>query len=103
MIAVVEFGSKQYIVKVGDKIEVDNQNQEIGSEITVNPLLVADEAGNDVIVGKPVVEGKKVVLKVLEDFRADKITVFKMKAKKRYSRTKGFRAERTELEVLSIA
>lgn len=103
MIAIVEIGGKQYTVKAGDVIDVDNQAQEIGSEIAVSPLLVAKEDGSDVKVGAPVVEGAKVTLKVVENFKGDKVTVFKMKSKKRYSRTRGFRAHLTKLEVLAVA
>ncbi len=103
MLAIVEIGGKQYTVKVGDVIEVDNQNVEVGTTLNVVPLLVAKEDGSEVRVGTPVVEGASVALRALDNFRGDKITVFKMKSKKRYSRTRGFRAELTELEVVSIA
>ncbi len=103
MLAVVEIGGKQYTVKAGDVIEVDNQNAEVGAKITAVPLLVAKEDGSDVKVGTPSVEGSEVTLKVLENFQGDKIRVFKMKSKKRYSRTRGFRASLTKLEVVKIA
>lgn len=103
MLAIVEIGGNQFTVKVGDIIEVDNQNTEIGATIQSKPLLVSDEAGKDVKIGTPFVEGATVSLKVVEDYRGDKIRVFKMKAKKRYSRTYGFRPSLTTLEVTSIA
>jgi large subunit ribosomal protein L21 len=102
MIAVVEIGSKQFTVKAGDIIEVDLQDAEIGNKITLNTLLTASEDGKTVNVGTPSVDAK-VEAKVLEHFRDDKITVFKMKSKKRYARTRGFRASRTKLEILKIA
>jgi large subunit ribosomal protein L21 len=46
---------------------------------------------DEVIVGKPVVEGAKAVLKVLEHGKGDKILVFKYKPKKKYRRTRGHR------------
>ncbi len=103
MIAIVEIGGKQYTVKAGDVIDVDNRNEEVGAKISVSPLLVAKEDGSDVKVGAPVVEGAEVTLKVLENFRGKKVTVFKMKSKKRYSRTRGFRASLTKLEVVKVA
>ncbi|EKE27598.1 MAG: 50S ribosomal protein L21 [uncultured bacterium (gcode 4)] len=103
MVAVLEIGGNQFIVKKWDIIEVDNQNTEIGSTIKLNPLLVSDEAWKETKVGTPLLSDITVELKVLEDFKDDKVTVFKMKSKKRYSRTKGFRAAKTRLEVLSIA
>lgn len=103
MFAIVEIGGNQFTVKVGDIIEVDNQNTEIGSTIEVQPLLVSSEDGATVKVGTPVVEGAKVSLKVLKDYRGEKIRVFKMKSKKHYARTFGFRPEQTKLEVTAIA
>ncbi len=103
MIAIVEIGGKQYTVKAGDVIDVDNRNEEVGAKISVAPLLVAKEDGSDVKLGAPVVEGAQVTLKVLENFRGKKVTVFKMKSKKRYSRTRGFRASLTKLEVVKVA
>ena len=103
MVAVLEIGGNQFIVKKGDIIEVDNQNTEIGTTIKLNPLLVSDEDGKETKVGTPLLKEITVELKVLEDFRDEKIRVFKMKSKKRYSRTRGFRADKTRLEVLSIA
>jgi large subunit ribosomal protein L21 len=103
MIAIVEIGGKQYTVKAGDVIDVDNRNEEVGAKISVAPLLVAKEDGSDVKLGTPVVEGAQVTLKVLENFRGKKVTVFKMKSKKRYSRTRGFRASLTKLEVVKVA
>lgn len=102
MVAVVEIGGKQYIVKKWDVIEVDNQDQKVGSKLKVNPLLISDEAGKDTKVWNPVLSDATVEMKVLEHFKDEKVTVFKMKSKKRYSRTKGFRASMTKLEVLSI-
>lgn len=103
MFAIVEIGGNQFTVKVGDIIEVDNQNAEIGSIMDIVPLLVSTEDGATVQVGTPVVEGAKVSMKVLEDFRGEKIRVFKMKSKKHYARTSGFRPDLTKLEVTAIA
>lgn len=102
MIAVVEIGSKQFTVKAGDVISVDHQDAEIGSTISLHTLLTASEDGKTVNVGTPFVAAS-VEAKVIEHFKDDKITVFKMKSKKRYSRTRGFRASRTELEITKIA
>lgn len=102
MVAVLEIGGNQFIVKVGDVIEVDNQNTEIWTTIKLKPLLVSSEDWKDTKVGTPFLEEVTVELKVLEDFKDEKIRVFKMKSKKRYSRTVGFRARKTKLEVLNI-
>ena len=103
MLAVVELGGKQYTVTVGQSIDVDNQSLEAGNTLEVAALLISNEDGSDAKVGTPTVEGSKVSFKVVENFRDEKVRVFKMKSKKRYARTKGFRAAMTTLEVTSIA
>ena len=103
MIAVVEVGGNQFIVKAGDIITADLQDQEVGATFTVPALLTSDIDGTQVRVGTPSVADASVVLKVLSHEKGDKIRVFKMKSKKRYSRTKGFRPSVSQMEVVSIA
>lgn len=103
MIAVVEIGGKQYIVEKDASIVVDRQHADVGSTITLPALLVASLDGKTVKVGTPTVEGSEISLKVEEHFKADKIRVFKIKSKKRYMRTQGFRAYQTRLTVTAIA
>lgn len=101
MIAVIETGGKQYIVKQGDIITVDRLDESMDSH-TFTPLLIADEKGGTK-VGAPLINGAKVECKVREHTRGDKVRVFKMKSKKHYHRTTGFRAAQTQLEVTSIS
>lgn len=103
MLAVIELWWNQFIVRKGDIIDVKKQNIEVKSIITTEALLVSDEEGKETKVGTPTVKGSKVELKVLEQFKGDKVRVFKMKAKKRFSRNTWFRPHLTKLEVLSIA
>ena len=103
MLAVVELGGNQFIVRQWDIIDVKKLDKQIGETLSVEALLVSDEEGADVKVGTPVVNGSKVELKVLDQFKDEKVRVFKMKAKKRYTRNLWFRASLTKLEVLNIA
>ena len=102
MLAVIELGGNQFIVRKGDIIETKKQDAEVNSKITTSALLLSDEEGKETKVGTPLVEGSKVELKVLEQGKWDKVRVFKMKSKKRYMRNKGFRPHITQLEVVSV-
>lgn len=102
MIAVIETGGKQYIVRKGDEILVDALNTD-KKTISFDPLLVSDEEGTNTQVGTPTLSGAKVTCKVLGEEKGDKVRVFKMKAKKRYARTRGFRASLTRVEVTTIS
>ncbi len=103
MIAIVEIGGKQYTVEKGQTFDVDNQNLEVGSTIELPAMLLADAEGKSVQVGTPTVAGSKVTFTVVENFKDEKIRVFKIIPKKRHTRTRGFRAQRTLLRVESIA
>ena len=63
-------------------------------------LLVAKD--NEVTVGKPVVEGAKVVAEALGEEKGDKIIVFKYKPKVRYRRKRGHRQLYTKLAIKQI-
>ena len=60
-------------------------------------LLIAD--GDKVMVGKPAIEGARVVASVQENGRRDKIIVFKYKPKVRYRRKNGHRQHFTRLTI----
>lgn len=103
MLAVIELWWNQFTVKVGDIIDVKKLSKKEGETVETSALLIWDEEGKDVKIGTPLIEGSKVTLKVLDEYRGEKVRVFKMKAKKRYARTMGFRPDLTKLEVTAIA
>ncbi len=63
-------------------------------------LLVAGDG--DVRIGRPTVEGARVLADVLEHGRGEKIIVFKYKAKTRYRRRQGHRQNFTRLAIRQI-
>lgn len=103
MLAVIELWGNQFTVKQWDIIDVKKLDKEINASFDISAMLVSDEEGKETKVWTPFVEGSKVVLKVLDQFKWKKVRVFKMKSKKRYMRNNWFRARLTKLEVISIA
>lgn len=101
-IAVIQTGGKQYIVRVGDTLNVEKLDKKEGSKIKLDPLLVSDEVGKAVKVGTPTVKGASVSATVLETARADKVTVIKYKAKVRYQRKYGHRQPYTAIQINDI-
>lgn len=63
-------------------------------------LLIVD--GDNVTVGKPVIDGARVLAKVKQNGRGDKIIVFKYKSKVRYRRKNGHRQLFTSLSIDKI-
>lgn len=103
MLAVIQTGGKQYKVKVGAKLEVEKLDAEVGSSVSFVPFLVADDAGEQVQVGKPEVSGASVEARVLEHGKGDKVHVIKFHRKVRYKRNVGHRQLYTKLEILKIS
>lgn len=101
MYAVVVTGGKQYKVSEGDVIFVEKLEAEVDSNIELTDVLaVSKEDG--FVIGKPVVEGAKVVAKVAEQGKAKKVIVFKYKRKKDYRRKQGHRQPYTKLVIEKI-
>ena len=101
MYAVLVTGGKQYRVQEGDVIYVEKLDAEVESTIELDNILVlSNEDG--LVVGKPVVEGAKVVAKVLAQGKAKKIIVFKFKRKKDYRKKQGHRQPFTKLQIEKI-
>jgi large subunit ribosomal protein L21 len=100
--AVIQTGGKQYLVKAGDKIRVEKLEAKEGEALKFDALLVADEEGKEVKVGKPLVKSAVVKATVECHGRADKVTVIKFQCKTRYKRKAGHRQPYTLLNIESV-
>ena len=102
MYAVVATGGKQYRAAVGDMIDVEKVEGEVGSEVTLSDvLMVADDEGK-VSVGRPTVENAEVACTIVKHDRNPKIIVFKSKRRKGYQRRLGHRQHYTRLRIENI-
>lgn len=102
MYAVIKTGGKQYRVAAGDKLKVEKLVGDVGSDITIDKvLLVAD--GDNVTIGAPLVAGASVQAKVVAHGKGDKVMIFKMRRRKHYRKTQGHRQSFTEIEIGNIA
>lgn len=102
MYAVVMTGGKQYRVSAGDKIRVEKLNAEAGSTVSLDKVLVIGGEG-ETMVGAPYVAGAFVEAEVVENGKADKVVIFKYKAKKDYRKKQGHRQPYTELKINGIS
>lgn len=98
---VFETGGKQYRVKVGDIIEIDQINGSNGS-ISFDKILLQVTLG-EVKIGKPYLQGVSLSAKILGNFRGEKIRVARFKAKSRYRRVRGFRSAKTRIQIEKIS
>jgi|SRR5690625_1800939 len=100
MYAIIETGGKQVKVTEGQEIYVEKVTGEAEDTMTFDKVLFV--GGDDVKVGSPYVEGATVTAKVAKQGLQKKITVFKYKPKKNYSRKQGHRQPYTKLVVDKI-
>lgn len=98
--AIVESGGKQYKAVPGSVIEVDRLDVEAGESVELDVLLLSDE--DEVVVGTPLVSGKKIKASVLGEVKGPKIIVFKYKPKQRYRRKQGHRQRYTRLQIETL-
>lgn len=104
MLAIIKTGGKQYKVKAGAKIKVEKLPGAEGGEVKFPyVLLIAEEDGTNLRIGKPEVAGVSVSGKVLKQARTKKIDVIKYKRKVRYRRQRGHRQYYTEVLIEKIS
>ena len=101
MYAVIKTGGKQYRVVAGEKIKVEQIPADVGTEISLDQVLMVGE-GDSVKIGTPTVAGAKVTAKVISQGRHPKINIFKMRRRKHYQKHQGHRQNFTELEISGI-
>jgi large subunit ribosomal protein L21 len=101
MYAVIETGGKQYRVEVGTELEVELLDVEVGTEISLDRvLLVAD--GDTAAIGRPTVENATVRAEVVRRDRGEKVISFKYRPKARRRVKKGHRQDHLVLRIADI-
>jgi len=99
MYAIIKTGGKQYKVEPDRFVDVEKLDAEVGAEVTFDALMVDGEVTT---IGTPVVDGVKVVGKVLAQDKAKKVVVYKYKPKKDYRKKQGHRQPYTRVLITSI-
>ncbi|OGG59984.1 50S ribosomal protein L21 [Candidatus Kaiserbacteria bacterium RIFCSPHIGHO2_01_FULL_56_24] len=101
-IAVIQSGAKQYLVKEGDVVAMENISGVTGKGTKVNfdVLMLAD--GDAVKFGAPHISGAKVAGEIVEEGRSDKVTVIRYRQKSRYFKKKGHRQPYTKVKITSL-
>ena len=100
MYAIVRSGGRQHKVAVGDVLEVDKVEAEVGSSIDLVPLMVVD--GDDVTADAKKLAKVKVSAEVLAETKGPKIRIIKYKNKTGYKKRQGHRQRYTQVKVTGI-
>ena len=102
MYAIIKTGAKQHKVSEGDVLLVEKLAGDKGTEVVFNEvLMVSDDVA--VKIGKPFVEGAKVVGEVVGQTKGPKLIIGKMKRRKGYRKKTGHRQELTSMKIKKIS
>lgn len=101
MYAVVSSGGKQYKVQEGETLRLEKLAGEVGAPVSFDRVLLYSD-GENVTVGRPMVDDIQVRGHIVEQGRAKKIIVFKYKRRKGYRRKQGHRQSFTAVKIDSI-
>ena len=101
MFAIIKTGGKQYRVQEGDVLSVERLPAGTGRTTLFDQvLLIGDD--KETLIGTPLVEKAAVRAAVIQDFKGEKVIVFKKKRRKQYRLTRGHRQELTRVKILNI-
>jgi len=100
--AVVRIAGKQFMARPNEIVDVPRLDVEPGSIISCDEVLAYSD-GTDVRVGRPRLEGIKVIGEVIGHRREDKIVLFKLRKRKNYRRKKGHVQGYTRLRIKEIS
>jgi large subunit ribosomal protein L21 len=99
MFAVIEVGSRQERVKVGDVLDIPRTAK--NKEITFDKVLLT-VSGKDIEIGAPYLKGVKVICDIIAHKKGEKKIAYKYKRRKSYHRKVGHRDLLTQVKVKEI-
>lgn len=101
MYAVIKTGGKQYRVKAGDVLKIEQLPAEVGSTISFKEVLLRAE-GETITCGTPFIEQAEVCAEVLAQGRHKKIKIIKFRRRKHHMKRMGHRQNYTQIKITSI-
>ncbi|MBO4806593.1 MAG: 50S ribosomal protein L21 [Paludibacteraceae bacterium] len=102
MYAIVEIKGQQFKVEAGQKLYVHHMEEERGSQVVFDKVLLVDNNGS-VVIGSPTVAGAKVTAEVVSNLvKGEKVIVFHKKRRKGYRKKNGHRQYFTELVIKEV-
>ncbi|MCW3158355.1 50S ribosomal protein L21 [Micropruina sonneratiae] len=100
MYAIVRSGGRQHKVAVGDVLEIDRLDAEVGDSVALTPLMVVD--GETVTTEANQLAQVKVSAEVLGEIKGEKIRILKYKNKTGYKKRQGHRQKHTQVKITGI-
>jgi large subunit ribosomal protein L21 len=101
MYAIVDIAGQQFKVTKGQQIFVHRLEQEEGSQVAFDKVLLVENDG-DTLIGAPIVEGANIEARIVEHMKGDKVIVFKKKRRKGYQKSNGHRQYLSKIVIENI-
>jgi large subunit ribosomal protein L21 len=101
MYAIIQTGGKQYQVSPGDVLRVESLKGEKGETVSIPEVLFVAR-DQEILVGRPFLEGVSVTAEILHQGRNRKVLVFKHKRRKGYKKLVGHRQPYTQIKIKAI-
>ena len=102
MFAVIKTGGKQYRVKEGDVLKLEQLPEEVGAEVRfAEVLMLAD--GDKITCGTPLIAKATVKAEILGHGRHKKIKVIKFRRRKHHMKRMGHRQNYTQVKITAIS
>ena len=102
MYAVIKTGAKQHKVTEGDVLSVEKLAGNKGDEVVFNEVLMVSD-DKEVKIGKPFVDGAKVVGEIVAQKKGPKLIVYHMKRRKGFHKKTGHRQSLTSMKIKKIS
>jgi large subunit ribosomal protein L21 len=99
--AVIQISGTQLKVYEGKEYEVEKISGQKGDKVEIKEVLLVND-GKEAKIGEPFVKDAKVVLEITSQKKGEKIDGLKYKAKSRYRKHYGHRAQITKVLVKKI-
>ena len=102
MYAIIRTGGRQYRAEVGAFLDVEKLPYDVEHKLEITDVLLVGD-GDETVVGQPTVEGAKVNVTVVDQFRGEKIMVFHYRQRTNLRKWAGHRQYYTRLRIDAIS
>ncbi len=102
MYAVVKTGGREYRVSIGDLIQVEKLEGNVGDQVELKEVLMVSKEG-EAQIGTPRLTNVVIKGEIVREGKGEKVLTYKMKKRKNYRRFKGHRQTYTYLKINDIA
>ena len=102
MYAIIKTGAKQHRVAEGDVLSIEKLDGNKGDEVVFNEVLMLSD-DKEVKIGKPFVDGAKVVGQIIAQKKGPKLIVYHMKRRKGFHKKTGHRQSLTSMKITKIS